>query len=185
MVMQLSKKDFRCLIAWSFAKRPVLVMFIIAIMMSLLYFFLGFFEHEWLRLIFNLKVDQIRNSGVTNYGDVEKMAVASSLLFLVLAPLLIYVSFHERIPYGGAEYSFVKQSLISRAAVGLLFLIAVTLSLVVFPYSASLPVDFFFQSTVRYFFANVLLIWVFGYVLLLEVSIVKDLAQNIKGRIMK
>ncbi|WP_084309000.1 hypothetical protein [Phytopseudomonas flavescens] len=160
-------------------------MLIIAIFMGALYLILGFFEHEWLRHIFKLKLDQVRNSGVASPVDIENIAVASSLLFVVLAPFLIYVSFHERIPYGTAEYSFVKQPLIARAVIGLFFLMAVSLSVVVFPYSASLPVDFFFQTSFRYFFANVLLIWVFGYVLLLEVSLVKDLAQKIKGRMMK
>ncbi|OLU26441.1 hypothetical protein BVH06_19050 [Pseudomonas sp. PA27(2017)] len=68
-----------------------------------------------------------------------------------------------------------------KAVIGLFLLMAVTLSVVVFPYSSSLPVDFF-QGFIRYFLANVLLIWVFAYVLLLEASLAKDLIRDVKGK---
>lgn len=180
--MFLFREDTRYLVALSIARKPILVMSVIAIVMAGFYFALGFSDHEFLRFAFKVKIDQVKISGVVIQREMELIAVASSLLFFVAAPYLIYVAIYECIPFEAAGGSFVKQSLISKAVIGLFLLMAVTLSIVVFPYSSSLPVDFFFQGFIRYFLANVLLIWVFGYVLLLEASLAKDLIRDVKGK---
>lgn len=178
----LFREKTRSLVALSIARKPVLVMSIIAIVMAAFYFVLGFLDHEFLRFVFKVKIDQIKISGVVSQREMELIAVTSSLSFFVAAPYLIYVSIYECIPYGAPGGSFVKQSLLSKAVIGLFLLVAVTLSVVVFPYSSSLPVDFFFQGFIRYSLANVLLIWVFAYVLLLEASLAKDLIRDVKGK---